>query len=176
MLPKAIAKKYAGALYEVAKSLDRIEETKTSLLGITSSMDKQACVAFNTPKVALKTKETEIRKVFSGRLSKELINFLCLLVEKKRFMLLPEIGTEFQNIYNAMHGFMTAGIKSAFLLSEEQKARITAALETKYKSAFLLEYSVDPSLLGGMIITLNTQMFDGSLKNKLAEIEILLRR
>ncbi|OGF47598.1 MAG: ATP synthase F1 subunit delta [Candidatus Firestonebacteria bacterium RIFOXYC2_FULL_39_67] len=174
MLVKTIAKKYAKALYEISKEQNKVEETRAALFDITSSMDRKAYEAFSNPKVTLENKVAGIEKVFAEKLSKELVNFLSLLIEKKRFTFLPEIGIEFKSIYDENHGFKAAKIKSAFSLSEEQKAKITSALEKRYKSRFLVEYSVEASLLGGMIISIGTEMYDGSLKNKLAEIGTLL--
>ena len=174
MLVKTIAKKYAKALYEISKEQNRVEETKTSLFEFASAMGKKEYEAFGNPKVTLKNKISEIEKAFAGKFSKELINFLSLLIEKKRFAFLPEIGIEFKNIYDENHGFEAAKIQSAFSLSEEQKAKITSALEKRYKSRFLVEYSVEAALLGGMIINIGTEMYDGSLKNRLAELGTLL--
>ncbi|OGF51568.1 MAG: ATP synthase F1 subunit delta [Candidatus Firestonebacteria bacterium GWA2_43_8] len=174
MLVKTIAKKYALALYEISKEENKIEEIKETVSNIALSTDNRAYRAFSNPKITLKEKEAEIKRVFGEKLSKEMVSFLTLLVEKKRFIYFTEIAAEFKHIYDENHGFKTAGIKSAFALSEEQKARVTSALEKRYKSRFLVEYSVEASLLGGMIITIGTEMYDGSLKNRLAEIGNLL--
>jgi len=175
MLVKTIAKKYATALYEIAKGQGQIEENKATLLGITSSLGKRAYEAFSNPGITKKDKEAGIQRVFAGKLSKELINFFSLLIEKKRFVYLPEIAKEFTDLYDKNHGLKAAEIQSAFSLSEDQKKKITDALEKKYKSRFRVNFSVEAALLGGMVICVDTEMYDGSLQNRLVEIGNLLK-
>jgi F-type H+-transporting ATPase subunit delta len=121
MLVKTIAKKYALALYEISKEKNKIEEIKDTVSNIALSTDGRAYRAFSNPKITLKEKEAEIRRAFGEKLSKEMVNFLALLIEKKRFKYFTEIAAEFKHIYDENHGFKTAGIKSAFALSEEQR-------------------------------------------------------
>jgi len=177
MLAKSIGKKYACALYGIAEERNSVEICKDALFYFADSMDKTAFDAFNNPKLSLDNKQVALRKHFGVRekvVPAEFANFLCLLIEKKRFGFLPEIRAEFKMIYDAKHGFSEAKVKSAFPVDEIQKENIKRALENRYKCSYILEFSVDPSLIGGLVITMGSEMIDGSLKSRLAKIKTLL--
>lgn len=174
MLVKTIGKKYASALYHVAKDSNRIAEIKESLETFISCMSKDAYSSFKNPKLSLDAKQADLRKRTENKIPAELLNFLCLLIEKKRFEFLPEITLEFKNIYDEMHGFKKAQVTSAFEVTKAQQEKVRTILEKRYRSKFLVGYSVDTSLIGGMIIKIGNEMIDGSIKNQLAKVKALL--
>lgn len=174
MLIKTVGKKYASALYGVAEDLKRVGEIKEALGVFVACMSKEAYASFKNPKLSLDAKQTDLRKLIEGSLPPELVNFLCLLIEKKRFEFLPEIAIEFNSLYDEKHGFKKAGVVSAFAVTKEQQEKVQKSLEKKYNSKFLVEYSIDTSLIGGMIIHIGNEMLDGSLKNQLSKIKTML--
>jgi len=177
MLAKSIGKKYARALYETAEGKNSVELCRSALFDFTAALGKEAFAAFKNPAISLKEKQKVLRKTFELHKSpapEELINFLCLLIEKKRFDFLPEIREGFESIYDAKHGIREAEVKSAFPMPEEQQLKIKQSLEKKYNSKFILEYSVEPELIGGLVITMGSEMIDGSLKSRLLKVKALL--
>ncbi len=174
MLVKTIGKKYASALFDVAEGLKKTGEIKKTLTAFISCMNEEAYAAFKNPKRSLEAKQEDLRERFNSKLPPELINFFCLLIEKKRFEFLPEIGREFNILYDENNGFRQARIISAFAVTKEQQEKVRNTLEKRYKSKFLVEYCTDASLIGGMIINIGNEMIDGSLKNQLAKIRTKL--
>ncbi len=174
MLVKTIGKKYASALFGVAGDLERIDEIKTALETFAACMNKEAFVSFKNPKLSLAVKQAALRKSINGKLPTELVGFLCLLIAKKRFEFLPEIVKEFNILYDEKHGLKSAVVVSAFEVTKTQQELIKNTLEKRYSSKFLVDFSVDASLLGGIIINIGNEMIDGSLKNQLAKIKTRL--
>jgi F-type H+-transporting ATPase subunit delta len=94
-------------------------------------------------------------------------NFLTLLAENNRLMLLAEITVLFEELRAEAEKSMTAEVVSAKALTPEQEAKISDALKARLGRDITLETSVDESLLGGAIIHAGDLVIDGSALGKL---------
>jgi F-type H+-transporting ATPase subunit delta len=94
-------------------------------------------------------------------------NFLTLLAENNRLMLLTEITVLFEELRAEAEKSMTAEVVSAKALTPEQEAKISQALKARLGRDITLVTSVDESLLGGAIIHAGDLVIDGSALGKL---------
>ncbi|MFH1074196.1 MAG: ATP synthase F1 subunit delta [Candidatus Firestonebacteria bacterium] len=177
MLAKSIGKKYALAFYGIAEEKNSVDSCRTALFNFADALKKEAFNTFGNPRFSFAEKQALLRKSFvkyESAVPSEFVNLLCLLIEKKRFEFLPEIREGFKDLYDAKHGFREAEVKSAFPVPADQREKIRQALEKRYNGKFLVEYFVDPELIGGLVITIGNEMIDGSLRNRLSKIRTLL--
>jgi F-type H+-transporting ATPase subunit delta len=72
-------------------------------------------------------------------------------------------------------GEMTADVSSAKPLSDSQQAEIVAALQTSVGGKVSLNSTVDPDLLGGLVIKIGSRMVDSSLQTKLQHLKLAMR-
>jgi F-type H+-transporting ATPase subunit delta len=77
---------------------------------------------------------------------------------------------EFEERYYETHGIVRAKAESAVPLTEEQKERLTARVEALTGKKAELSCTVDPTLIGGLRLTVNNRLYEGSVKAKLKEI------
>ncbi len=124
------------------------------------------------PKI-VKEKKLETGKViFEKSFSKEFAGFLLLLVQKDRFSEIEKILDYFIGRVKEYKKIGIAYVSTAADLSEEQKAKIEKRLlETTDFKSLEMNYSVDKTLLGGMVIRIGDRVVDTSMKNKLRELE-----
>jgi len=94
-------------------------------------------------------------------------NFLALLVENGRLLLLPEIASEFLWLKNRHQGEADAEIVSAFPLADAQVAELVAGLEKKFGVKIKPVVSVDASLIGGVRVAVGDQVLDTSVRAQL---------
>ena len=97
-------------------------------------------------------------------------NFVMLLLDRNRVGALPSIAREYRKLVDAEAGRVRAVITSARPLSLDQEDRIKAALEKRTGKTVLVETRQDPALLGGVVAAIGDLVYDGSVRNQLAQL------
>ena len=101
-------------------------------------------------------------------------NFVQMLIDNHRLSLLPEIATQFEELKNAREGAADARIVSAFPLEGEQLNELVASLERRFKRKLKPAVEVDPSLIGGVRVTIGDEVLDTSVRARLASMQTAL--
>lgn len=94
-------------------------------------------------------------------------NFLCLLVERRRIRRIEEIRIEFNKLYHETFGIAEVFVTSAAALSDSQREELKTVLGKKLQKTVELRESIDPSLLGGMIVQYGDTRMDNSLRTRM---------
>lgn len=163
---ETIAKRYSRALIESAGSevdairndLGLINET------INSSSDLKNVIlnpTFNEEKV-----EEIIGDIFSSKISEKTLNFLKMLIKAHRMDIFEDITYWYCEFDDELKNKLKVSVTSAIDLNDETKERLKHKLEAKFKKTILLNYAVDESIIGGLIIKANDKIIDGSIKSK----------
>ncbi|MFC4354130.1 F0F1 ATP synthase subunit delta [Chryseomicrobium palamuruense] len=173
MSKSAVAKRYAIALFELARENDTLVATRDDLTEIKAAWKQDADVQalFASPKLSLAKKKEMIRTVF-GSASPAVVNTLQLLVEKKRLHELPAIVDEFSALSNNAQGIAEATVYSTRALTDEERAHISAAFAQEVgKGSLNIQNVVDPSLIGGLRIQIGNRIYDNTLSSKLTRLK-----
>ncbi|MBR1742724.1 MAG: F0F1 ATP synthase subunit delta [Lachnospiraceae bacterium] len=169
-MAKLVSKTYGDALFEVAVedgSVDSLAEEVESVLTIFSDNEDYIKV-LNHPKIPMEEKNSLIKEAFEGKVSNDLLGLMLTVVDKGRFSEIEEILNYFLSCVRGYKKIGTATVTSAVTLSEAEKAKVEKRLlETTAYESFLLEYQVDKSLIGGMIIKIGDRVVDSSIRTKL---------
>ncbi len=177
-LNKTIARPYAKALFEEAleNNLQSQWMDILSILAIVVDVEqtKQAILNPKIPNSELATLLIDAVRQQVQNLNDNLLsplqNFLALLIENKRLILLPAIADLFREMLNDNAGVVEAELTSAFPLNEQSKQHITSKLAKRFNSKVVLKVNEDQSLLGGVIIRVGNWVLDGSVKEKLSQL------
>ncbi len=172
-MAKLISKVYGDALLEAARekgTLDAVYEEVCALFDIFTE-HTDLIQLLNHPQVVKEEKLQIVENVFGGRVSPEMLGFLTTVVDKGRQTEIPAIFRYFIGCVKEMKGIGIAAVTTAVELSEAQKAQVEEKLlaTTSYKS-FEMDYRVDPSLIGGMVIRIGDRVVDSSIKNRLDDL------
>jgi len=97
-------------------------------------------------------------------------NFIALLVENDRLLLLPEIAAQFAAAKDRHEGVAVAEIASAFALDDAQVQELLAGLEQKFGGKLTARVTVDPALIGGVRVTVGDQVLDTSVRAQLTRL------
>ena len=97
-------------------------------------------------------------------------NFIKLLVENDRILLLPEIAEQFDVLKNQSESAAKVVITSAFALSDEQVKDLVSALELKFGLKLKPQIAVDKSLIGGVRVVVGDQVLDTSVQAQLVRM------
>ncbi len=173
-MAKLISKTYGDALFELAVEknkvdvlLEEVEQLKQVL-----SENEEFGRLMNHPKIIKEEKIKVARNVFEGRVSEELMGFLTVVITKDRYRDIDAIIDYFIAEVKRYQGIGIATVTTAVPLREEQRGRIERRLldTTKY-TKMEMHYSVDESLIGGMVVRIGDRVVDSSIRTKLNELQ-----
>ena len=130
----------------------------------------------NHPKIMKEDKVKIVEETFATRLPKEFVGLMTLMVEKGRANDMLAVFDYFVSLVKEEKKIGKANVTTAIRLSDQQKKRVEEKLleTTKYES-FEMNYQVDESLIGGMVIRIGDRVVDSSIKTKLYELSRELR-
>lgn len=173
-MAKLISKTYGEALFELAveeQKLDVLfEEAKAVREILRDNADFGRLMTH--PKISGEEKVQMTEEVFKGRVSKEMTGFLVIIIEKDRYRDLDAVLTYFIDRVKEEKHIGVAFVTTAVALDEATQTKIVKRLlETTGYETMEMHYSVDPSIIGGMIIRIGDRVIDSSITTKLNELK-----
>jgi F-type H+-transporting ATPase subunit delta len=175
-----IARPYAEALFEVAKA----DNGGANLSAWSQLVQELARVArlpevlsvASSPKVGHEQVVELLLSAVTAPAGQQAAaqNFVRMLVEKRRLALLPEIAAQFEALKNADEGAADATIESAFPLNPQQMADLLAKFEGRFRRKLKPTVKVEPSLIGGVRVTVGDEVLDSSVRARLAAMQTAL--
>ena len=170
MLNMELARKYARAIFELA-----CEENALSAYGNDLAKVQQTYVDcpelkayLCNPNIQPEDKKSLLKEVFEGRVREMVLNFLLLLIDKRRMMVFEAISAIFVQLSNEKLGIAVADVTTVGALSKEQTKELTKRLESITGKQVTLREHRDPSLIGGVVVRIGDRRIGGSIKGRLA--------
>ena len=111
-----------------------------------------------------------LRKILDGHLDKNQENFIKFLLEYKRIEAVADIFEQYQEMYDELKKLGKAEVVSARKLSSADLDKVKNRLETKYDKKFEVVNTVDPSIIGGLILKIDDKVIDESISGKLGKL------
>ena len=111
-----------------------------------------------------------MRLAIGSAVSPPVLNLVQLLLTRGRIDLLPGVAREFARLDDLRLGVVHAAATSAAALSANDRRALTARLEQLTGGRVELVTSVDPSLLGGVVVRLGDRLIDGSVRGRLERL------
>ncbi len=172
-MAKLVSKTYGDALFELSleeKKVDLLFDEAKAFLEVIQK-DDELIRFMKHPKIVKEEKMKTGKSIFDKNFSKEFAGFLLVLVQKDRFAEVEKILEYFISRIKEYKKIGVAYISTAAALKDTQKKNVEKRLlETTAYDAFEMNYTVDESLLGGMVIRVGDRVVDTSIKNKLKEL------
>lgn len=176
-MAKLISKTYGEALFELAveeNKVDSFAEEISVILDILKQ-NPEFLQLLNHPKIAKEEKLKVVGNVFGGKVEKEILGFLNIIVAKERNKELEAILVYFLDEVKAMKGVGVCYVTTPMELKDAQKeAVVKKLLETTDFKTMEMHYAVDASLIGGMVIRIGDRVVDSSILTKLSNLEAQL--
>ena len=169
-----LASRYAGALYELADEANTLDQVASDLQGLKAMFAENSDFRrlIRSPVMRRDDQERAITALATKAEAQTLTsNFLRLLARNRRLFVLDQIVDSFLAILAERRGEVQAKITSAHALSAEQMGSLEKSLRDVAGAKVTLETTVDPSLLGGLVVQLGSRMYDSSLRTKLQRLQ-----
>lgn len=173
-MAKLVSKIYGDALMQAAREKNKLDEVFQEALGLYDIFQNQQDLIhlLDHPQVVKEEKLQIVSNVFQGKVSDEVMGFLTAVVDKGRQNEILSILGYFIGEVKEAKGIGTAQVTSAAEMTPAQKEQVKNKLlaTTRYVE-FEMNYAVDPSLIGGMVIRIGDRVVDSSIKTRLYELK-----
>jgi F-type H+-transporting ATPase subunit delta len=172
MQNETVARRYAAAVFSLADERAAIDAVGRDLHAVWGSIgsDHDAARFFVSPVIDRAQKADVLMRVFAGKIGEIALHTLLLLVRKRREALLGPIIAEYEKLQLAQSGREPLLVVSARELAAAELNQIVERLARIYGKRFEVTTRVDPSLLGGIRITMGDRSIDGSIAGRLDEL------
>ena len=177
MLNIQLASKYATAIFEIAKEEKNLDGYDKDLAKVSKDVFSipEAVKFFQNPLVPQQAKKDLLKRALDKEVSPTVMNFLMLLVDKKRIGVFNEIYDIFTSLKNKAQGILIADVTTAFNLSKKQQDALIKKLTSLTGRKIKIRTHKDASILGGIILKIGDKRIDGSAAGRLRALQSSLR-
>jgi F-type H+-transporting ATPase subunit delta len=166
-----IARPYAKAAFEYAQAAGAFAAWSTGLAAAAAVVaDGRVAACTKDPRWAPADLAGLVADVAGGALDGGMRNFVGVLAENRRLLLLAEIAAQYEVLRAGVENMIDVHVTSAVALDEAQQAKLLAALTHRFHRQVRMQSSVDPTLLGGAVVRAGDLVIDGSLKARLERL------
>jgi F-type H+-transporting ATPase subunit delta len=168
-----VAARYAKSLLDLAKEQNNVDAVLNDMRTFARLVadNKEMALLLNSPIINGDKKLSVLKSIFEASFQKVTIAFLDVIIRKKREAFLEAVANGFIEQFNTLNNIATATVKSAVPLSDAVVAEIKSHIESQTGKAITLTASVNPDLIGGVVVQVGDKLFDASVAGKLGKLK-----
>jgi F-type H+-transporting ATPase subunit delta len=171
MARRAYARRYAQAVFDIARERDELDRWQSDLRKIATLGGEAKFVALlENPKVHFEEK-ARLLSGWLGDINPLALNLVYLLVTRGRVGMVADIAEEYQRLLDSYRGIEQAEVTTAIPLDDEDKRKLGERLEAVVGKKVVLKPTVDPGVLGGIVARIGGKLLDGSTRSKLMALK-----
>jgi F-type H+-transporting ATPase subunit delta len=172
MRDRGVASRYASALLVTAKAENVMADVADSYAAVAQIMrENPALPSFlEGPQVAEDEKKQLISNLFGDKVEPVLVRFFHLLVDKNRIEFLVDIAEVFADLVESEQGIAHAMVTTAVPLADDLEQDLVTKLAALTKAKIIVEKNVDPSVIGGVSVTVGDKIIDGTVRTQLDQM------
>ncbi len=177
-LISGVAQRYAGSLFELALEAKSLTETEKNLDRFEALVNGSADLKrlIESPVFSSDDQVRAISAILSEAKIGGLVgNFVRVAAQNRRLFAVPSMIKSFRQIAAEHRGEVTADVTSAHALTAAQQTELKATLKSVAGKDVTINVTVDPSILGGLIVKLGSRQIDTSLRTKLSSLKLALK-
>ncbi|MBO4395111.1 MAG: ATP synthase F1 subunit delta [Eubacterium sp.] len=169
-MAKLVSKVYGDALFELAVEEDRLkpiwDEVRALLRALEDNPD--FLPTLRHPDMTMEKKQALLKELFGASFSQDVMGLLDVLVRKNRIGELEKVLLHFDERAKERERIGIVEVRTPLALSDSDRKKVEArVLEVTDFASLEMNYIVDESLLGGMVIRIGDQVLDNSIRSKL---------
>lgn len=172
MRDTTVARSYAEALFELGEKHDSHDDFAQGMNAMTSLVDSDPVVGafLRTPKIEVAQKKAALRAALEDHVSPMFMNFVLIVLQKRRQRLLRAIAAEYRELLDEKLGRLHVQVTLAHEPDEATEQSVTTELSRILGRSVIPHISVDPALLGGIVVRYGDRVMDGSLRRRLVSL------
>jgi F-type H+-transporting ATPase subunit delta len=166
-----IARPYAKAAFEYARDAGAFAPWSQGLkVAAEIVADARVADLSKSPQCSTADLAALVIDVAGPKLDAGMRNFVRVLAENHRLLLLPQIAAHYEELRSEVENTVDVDVVSAVALSADQQDKLSQALSIRLKRKVRMHTSVDADLLGGAVVRAGDLVIDGSLKGRLQRL------
>jgi F-type H+-transporting ATPase subunit delta len=172
-----IAEVYGRSLFEVASEHDKTDELREQLGQFADALNdnRDLAIFFFSPYFSTEEKKDGLKRLLEDA-DETFVNFLELLIEKHRMPVIFRIRRVFDTLWEQAHHVLPVQIATAIALDDGEARKLGARIEESTGQKVELTASVDPDILGGIVLRVGNSILDASIRNRLDNLRKAVAR
>ena len=164
---------YARALFEIARADGTLDEVEDELFRFARSYESSDALrnAITDEHVPVEKRQAIIEDLLDGKATPTTVQLVSMVVGSGRGRDLPAIVDSLVQRASSAKQLDVAEVRTAVALSDDQQARLKAALENATGKQLNLKTVVDPSVLGGVVATVGDTVIDDSVRTRIDQLK-----
>ena len=170
--------RYATALFELAGESESVDSVGADLDRFAALLNESDDLTrlVRSPVFGADTQIAALDAIFSkAEIGGLAANFVKLVASNRRLFAVADMISAYRSLVASSRGEVTAEVTSAEALSDDQITKLKAALKDSVGRDVQLAESVDPSIIGGLVVKVGSRMIDNSLRTKLQNLKIAMK-
>jgi len=167
-----LASRYATALFELTGEQQVREEVFSDMQTLVRVClsNKDFRLMLQSPVIRPDKKNKVFRALFEGRFHNLTLQYVNIIMRKRREMILDEIALQYVELYREWKGIKVARIETPVAIDENQKNAFISLLKKQFNAEIELETVVKPSLIGGFLLSVDGKKYDATLLYKIKKL------
>lgn len=164
-----LARGYAQALFQVARAEGALEQVEDELFRFARTLENETRLreALTDPSLPAEHRARMVEELLGPKASPHTTNIVAFLVQQGRARELPKIIDSLVQLAAEERNRAVAEVRSATPLDTEQREKLKDAIARATGKQVELKVLVDPSVIGGLLVRVGDQVFDGTVRRKL---------
>ena len=169
MTGESVARNYAEALFALAERENAVEAYGDALEKVADLVRSEPRVQLflDTPRVGIEAKKTLLRDTLADRVPRPVLNFVFLVLDRRRQRLIPQMGSEYRALVDEKMGRAHVEVSVARELGDGELDAVRQELSRILNREAIPHVRVRPELLGGIAFRSGDTIFDGSVRRRL---------
>ncbi len=174
-LAKQVVAAYASALFEAASSEGSVDAVAAQLDDTARTVRAHANLrdALLESAIPAENRANIVREVFSA-MDPALVTTLALMAERGEFDLLTSVADAYTQVSEERRNVVTVEVTTAVELDERLREAVRTKLAADYGKEVVLQERVDPSIIGGIVISAHGKRLDASISSQLEAARLTL--
>jgi len=164
---------YGQALFDAAKSLGKTDEIGDEYKAVSEVFKQNPMLKrlFLVPTMSALEKKDVAKNIFEGRITQELLNFIYILIDKRRIGSWDGIGKHYEKLIWERDGVTKGTLYTALPIGEDRLKALEEKTGAMLGKAVKLDSRVDKSIIGGTKIYIDGKLIDASVKTRLEHMK-----
>lgn len=178
MLNKSVARRYAEALFSLAQEINKVDDFQQEMEIVISALDQVPELKryLEHLLVPVREKKEIVAQIFTGKVSQLTINFLDMILDKRRQAYLYVIVDEYKAMADESNNITKADLFSAKEISSDEVQALAGKLSASTGKVVQLQQVVDESLIGGVKLRIGDRIIDATVAKRLEMLKEQLKK